>query len=98
MHLSADRPPEITDTARLDRLSARTDGPLDAARLEPVCRLADDAHVWVAIDALRAAATAEAGAFDAMIAYAASKGWVDEPGTSVRAHVETEPVEGAPPL
>jgi len=93
VHLSADRPPEITDTGRLDRLSARIDGPVDATRLDPICRLADDAHVWVAIDALRAAAGGEAGAFDAMIAYAASKGWVDESGASVRAHIETEPVE-----
>lgn len=95
MNVSADRPPEITDAARLDRLSVRTDGPLDMMRLEPVCRLADDAHVWVAIDALRAAATAhaETGAFDAMIAYAASKGWIDESGTHLRAHVEAEPAD-----
>jgi hypothetical protein len=93
VHLSSDRPLEITDTARLDQLSARADGPIDALRLDPAWRLADSGHVWIAIDALRSAETGEAGAFDAMIAYAASKGWVDESGTFVRAHIETEAVE-----
>lgn len=95
VNLTADRPPEITDSDRLDRLSARVDGPLAAMRLDPACRPADDEHVWVAVDALRDAATgqAEAGAFDAMIAYAASKGWVDEQGTHVRAHVDSTPAD-----
>ena len=57
----------------------------------------DGDHVWLAIAALRdtAAATvpepdrvAWAEGFDGMIAYAASKGWTNEAGTHVRAHVE----------
>lgn len=54
-------------------------------------------HVWLSVSALRAAAAATVpeadrepwiGAFDGMIAYATSKGWTDESGTRVRAHVE----------
>lgn len=57
----------------------------------------DGAHVWLSVSALRAAAAATVpeadreqwlGAFDGMIAYATSKGWTDESGTRVRAHVE----------
>lgn len=57
----------------------------------------DGAHVWLEVDALREAAAATvdpAGraawvtGFDAMIAYATSKGWTDEHGR-VRAHVES---------
>ncbi len=57
----------------------------------------DGSHVWLSVPALRAAAAATVpevdrgqwiSAFDGMIAYAASKGWTDESGTRVRAHVE----------
>jgi hypothetical protein len=53
--------------------------------------------VWLSVQALRESAAAtipEADraqwvqGFDGMIAYAASKGWTDEAGTHVRAHVE----------
>lgn len=67
--------------------------------LGPLGRLAESDHVWIIIDALRAASgradDAEWSAqFDAMIAYAASQGWVDETGELVRAHVEFGPASG----
>jgi hypothetical protein len=53
----------------------------------------DGDHAWLDIAWLRAAGPdddAWRGQFDGMIAYATSKGWVDEPGRRVRAHV-TDP-------
>lgn len=52
-----------------------------------------DDHVYVRIDALRALAAGKVGAewesgFASMIAYATKKGWVDEAGTHVMAHLE----------
>lgn len=48
-------------------------------------------HLWVSIDALRSLAGQRGDdwdtGFDEMLAYARSKGWVDETGTHVRAHV-----------
>lgn len=64
--------------------------------LAPLGRV-DGNHVWLSVQALRESAAAtipEADraqwvqGFDGMIAYAASKGWTDEAGTHVRAHVE----------
>jgi hypothetical protein len=50
-------------------------------------------HVWVRIDALRALAPAGlppdwGERFDAMIAFARERGWVDESAGAVRGHVE----------
>jgi hypothetical protein len=61
--------------------------------------------VWVDVEWLRrtgAAQVADPGfgrQFDGMIAYAAEKGWLDETGTRVRAHIElsgAQPSPGAP--
>jgi hypothetical protein len=50
-------------------------------------------HAWIAIDAVRRMAAGRTGStwdadFDAMLAYASTKGWVDDTGAAVRAHVE----------
>ncbi|AXB42263.1 hypothetical protein [Amycolatopsis albispora] len=50
-------------------------------------------HIYVATDALRARADGRTEddwttRFDGMLSYAASKGWLDESGTHVRAHIE----------
>lgn len=63
-----------------------------AAALAPHGRLEDD-HAWVEVEAVRAlageAATAEwQTAFDAMLDYARSKGYLDESGDAIRAHLE----------
>ncbi len=59
-----------------------------------LCRFDDDGeHVWLDVAVARAIGAEQAGAdwtdrYDGMLAYAASKGWVDGSGTHVRAHVE----------
>ncbi|MGC7094519.1 hypothetical protein ACPZ19_07645 [Amycolatopsis lurida] len=50
-------------------------------------------HIHVAIDALRKLADGRteddwSTRFDGMLSYAASKGWLDQTGTHVRAHIE----------
>lgn len=93
--LSPDTPPALTDVERLDRLHAVSPGPLADMMGGSLCRFDDDGeHVWLDIAVARAAgidASGEAGwgeQYDAMIGYATSKGWTDESGTHVRAHVE----------
>jgi hypothetical protein len=92
--LSSDGAPRLTDLERLDRLHAVLHGHLDDAELDPLCRRADDDHVWLDVAAARDAGAAEADdpdfttRYDAMIAYAERKGWLDETGRHVRAHVE----------
>jgi hypothetical protein len=87
---------QVRDAENLKALSLRgaaADAARDAALVPAV---ADDGdHVWLAVAELksRAAATvtdpATWGAgFDAMIAYAGSKGWLNDAGDAVRAHVE----------
>lgn len=56
-------------------------------------RPASDDHVWIRLDALRRWAGAAADAaweqkFAGMVAYAGSKGWLDESGEFVQAHIE----------
>ncbi len=57
-----------------------------AGRLE-----GDDA--WIAVDAVRRMAAGRVGPewdadFDAMLAYARTKGWLDDTGSAIKAHVE----------
>lgn len=95
--LRADSPPRLTDADRLDRLHAEIDGELaDEAHVtqyDEFVSPADDDHVWVDIDWLRTSGVALVGdadyatKFDAMIAYATSKGWLDDAGRCVRAHI-----------
>jgi hypothetical protein len=93
--LSPDAPPVLVDVDRLDRLHAESSGSPDDMMTGSLCRFDDDGeHVWLDISAARAAG-AEAShdeawptKYDAMIAYATSKGWTDDAGTHVRAHVE----------
>lgn len=92
--LSPDTPPALADVDRLDRLHAESRGPLAEILTSPLCSVADDEHVWLDIATARAAGVAASddpdfqSKFDQMVAYAVSKGWADEAGTRVRAHVE----------
>lgn len=57
---------------------------------------ATDEHVWIRIAAVRSAAAGTVGPgwdgeFDGMVGYAASKGWLNEAGDAIAAHVEVEP-------
>jgi hypothetical protein len=93
--LRADTPPRLTDADRLDRLHAECDSDLGTIQFDEFVRPADDDHVWVDVDWLRTSGMAQVGApefpadFDAMIAYATKQGWLDDAGTSVRAHIVT---------
>ncbi|MEZ5232213.1 MAG: hypothetical protein R2755_15090 [Acidimicrobiales bacterium] len=54
---------------------------------------ATDDHVWIRVDAVQAAAAGRvpegwAADFDAMVGYAGSKGWLNEAGDAIAAHVE----------
>jgi hypothetical protein len=66
----------------------------DGTAAEVAGRVDGADHVWLDVAALRAAGQAKAGdpgwaeRFDSMIDYARSKGWLDEAGTAVRAHIE----------
>jgi hypothetical protein len=64
-----------------------------AEALGPWAAGAEAEHVWVRIDAVRQAAAGRVGAdwpeqFDAMVGYARSKGWLNEAGDAIAAHVE----------
>jgi len=52
----------------------------------------DGSHVWIRIEALRVAVAGRVGPtwesdFAGMVSYAASKGWLDESGSAIRAHL-----------
>lgn len=95
--LSANEPPELTDLDRHDRLHAELDASLDGslaeAQFDDLYSPDDDDRVWLAIADARSigCATIDTGfgvRFDEMIASATSKGWTNEAGTHVRAHIE----------
>lgn len=95
IELSDSAPPQLSDEDRLDRLHATVSGDESRTVYNEFCSPGPDAdHVWVDVANLRAAALARVDdpgygeRFDAMIAYATSKGWLDESGTHVRAHIE----------
>ena len=91
--LSPDQQPTLTDIERLDRLHAECTGELTEMATGDLCRFGDD-HVWLDVAIARSLGEQSStdpewpAKFDGMIGYAASKGWLDEAGTHVRAHVE----------
>jgi hypothetical protein len=91
--LRGDAAPRLTDADRLDRLHAECDTELGLVQFDEFVRPADDGHVWIDVEWLRTAGQAQVGdpdftsKFDGMIAYAAGKGWLDDSGTAVRAHI-----------
>ena len=91
---------EVREASDLKQLSVRTVGPTDLASLSrglgELGRVDSTDHAWIDISALRTASGRSGDAewssgFDAMIAYATTKGWVDEAGAAVRAHIEPDP-------
>jgi hypothetical protein len=95
IELSDSAPPQLRDEERLDRLHATVAGDPARTLFNEFCSPGPDAeHVWVDIANLRAAVLARVDdpgvgdQFDGVIAYATSKGWLDESGTHVRAHIE----------
>jgi hypothetical protein len=72
-----------------------------ARALAPLGSLDSSTHAWVSIDRLRAACdrdddAAWGEAFDAMVQFAASKGWVDGTGLLLRAHLIRSPEATTP--
>lgn len=92
--LTPTEPPRLVDLDRLDRLHAELHGTLDDADLGDLCAPADDEHVWLHVARAREIGVAASNDpafgdnFDGMIGYATSKGWLDDDGTHVRAHIE----------
>lgn len=91
IELSETDPPRLTDLDRFDRLHAtKPTAGADVAWSE-LCHAADDDHVWLDILAARRLVAAHDAAsvdqYDAMIEYAGTKGWIDDDGRHVRAHV-----------
>ncbi|MCZ2849894.1 hypothetical protein [Modestobacter sp. VKM Ac-2978] len=83
---------EAGDTGRLSVVADRS---LDHRQLAAALRRSglgrlDDAHAWLSIAELRARCVEPHGAsaeqFDAMVAYAAGRGWVA--GEELRAHID----------
>jgi hypothetical protein len=85
---------QLQDAANLQALSVElrgSDRAAAAAALTGLGRL-DGEHAWLDIAALRARSPlthdpAWCDGFDGAMAYARSKGWIDETGTHVRAHL-----------
>jgi hypothetical protein len=91
---------EVQQADDLKRFSVVVVGDASEEELEraltPLARLESRASAWVSIERLRVACrrdddAAWSRAFDEMVQYAASKGWVDETGTALRAHLVYEP-------
>jgi len=76
--------------------AATGDASLVGAAMGPAGHAAGDGHVWVSIQWLRDTAGDADGpewaeGFDAMVSFAASKGWLDGAETHIRAHIEVVP-------
>ncbi|MEU9880921.1 hypothetical protein [Streptomyces phaeochromogenes] len=94
---------EVRQVDDLGRFSVVVAGDASEEELEraltPLARLESRTHAWVYIERLRAACgrdddAAWSQAFEAMVGFAASKGWVDETGTALRAHLVYESAVG----
>jgi hypothetical protein len=92
---------KVHDVDDLKRFSVRAADQSDpnalSQTLAPLGHFDADNNAWIDIAALRTASgrSDDPGwttQYDAMVAYAASKGWVNESGTAIRAHLEP-PVE-----
>lgn len=104
MLISVDLGQELLDIKEIEDLKSLavqvtsaekgTDRASLARILAPLGRL-DETHAWLSTERLRAACNRLDDAwlrdFDAMLAYAESKGWVDKLANEVRVHVEFFP-------
>ncbi|MET7571982.1 hypothetical protein ABZT04_26285 [Streptomyces sp. NPDC005492] len=91
---------EVRDADDLKRLSVVVAGEAPDEEIDrtlaPLARLLSPTHAWVSVRELRAACAREGDAawmrdYDAMVAFAASRGWVDDTGAHLRAHVVRDP-------
>lgn len=91
---------QVRECDDLRRFSVVVEGGPDdeeiARALAPLGTLDSPTHAWVSIAPLRAACGRDGDAawheaFDAMVQFAASKGWVDGSGLRLRAHLTRSP-------
>jgi hypothetical protein len=87
---------QVLEADDLKHFSVRVTEPAASERLSltlgPLGQLAGD-HAWINIESLRqesgrAGDSEWSAQFDAMVTYAASKGWVDDTGERLRAHLD----------
>ena len=85
----------LEDPEQLDRFHVEVTGEGDlAAAVGTFGTLDEDGeHAWISVQAIREAAVGRVDEawddrFEAMLGYARSKGWYDEPGAAIRAHLE----------
>ncbi len=89
--------PDDTKAFQLTVLGGPADvGLVYGALVDAAAGRLDGDHAWIAIDAVRRMAAGRTAPswdadFAAMLEYATSKGWVDDTGASVRAHIEFRP-------
>lgn len=85
-----DRPPLLAEGEDCGRFSVQHLGGDLATALESIGgRLSDDGgDALVPVAWVRASSSAPSSALDGMLAYAESKGWLDDGGALIRAHVE----------
>ena len=98
IHVDPDRQrSEVREASDLKRFSIVVTGDATdeqvASALAPLARLESSTHAWVSVERLRAACGRDTDAdwsraFTAMVDFAASKGWLDDTGTELRAHLE----------
>jgi hypothetical protein len=97
---------EADDCRRFHVESALEPGELDRVlRADSAGHATDDGAAWIRVDwvvsTVNATAAASTGAdwrarFEAMLAYALGKGWLDAAGTHIRAHVVASPAADGP--
>lgn len=86
--------PDDLGSFRVLARAADADHDALARALDGVGTVAPDGHVFVAVDAVRRLAGERAvdpeweAGFAKMLAYAESKGWMDDSGSAIRAHVD----------
>jgi len=93
---------EVRDADDLKRFSVVVAGVASSdvgGALAPLGRLESPTHAWVSITQLRAACGRDddptwCRAFDEMVQFAAAKGWLDQSGSELRAHLAYEPSAG----
>ena len=73
-------------------VSLRSCSPAEAGRLLGELGRLEDEHVWLDIARLRALSPLSddpdwVSGFDGVMTYAATKGWIDDTGSRVRAHL-----------
>ena len=88
--IGPDRPPLLAADADCTAFHVQHVGGDLAAGLASIGGgLLDDGDALVGVAWVRAMSSAPGAALDGMLAYAGTKGWLSDDGSTIRAHVET---------